>query len=628
MKSQNKKKLLGLLLKQKGIKQAQHYADIFGVTKRTIYNYIDDLKGILFEKGIQIKKLPSKGIEVINKNIDAFLEDEIEDYSKEARISELINRLIVKEEKINLRSFCDEFYVAESTIRNDVYFIKNLLKNFLNVDFLFVDNCVIFKTKDVETTINILVYLSEKICKEFDVAQEKLLSMIFENNIVEEVFLVVENYIAKLELNIPKHYITNICLVLISLTSFLTQEKHVSNKIYQLDVDKLKNMDSYILSQHFLRQIKLKININFNENDINFISLYLKVNKFSLLGFKKINKEDLKIYQRILDKLSKLLDINFDKERKLTKNLLIHFHAMVCRLRNNILINNQLLENIKVEFGPLFNLLGVLLETESDNLKIKVSEQELGFLLIHVQNIIQKQKKTKNILLVCPQGFVNSNLILNQLREILPSFNFIETISLNRLKKVSLESIDFVISTISLNDLDKPFVVINPILTKDDVSNIIHFYRSVFEKKDKKIKILKDFIDEKYVYENSFKTKQEVIDFVCKKLLENKVVTKEYKESVENRERLGSTDNIYNFAIPHGDLKYVKETKIVFVILKKPIKWERYFVKRVIFLNVNKKDLIVLKNLLDELFYLMQKEEFKKQLDKNKFLILLRDFYD
>lgn len=631
MKPQNKKKLLDLLLKQKGIKQTKYYADFFGVTKRTIYNYLNDLQEELNKKGIYIKKLPSKGIEVINKSENVLLEEDVEDYSVLARISELINRLILKEEKINLKNFCDEFYVSESTIRKDVNFLKNILKNFKEIDFLFIKNYIIFKSKNVETSINVLVCLIEGVCEEFCVEQERFLRLVFDNDTVEEVFFVVEQYISTFELNVAKHYITNVCLFLICLTSFLTQEKHISDKKHFLDVDKLKNMDSTILSQHFLKQIKTKINISYNDDDINFVSLYLKVNKFSLLGFEKINEDDLVVYKRILDKLSKILNVDFKKEEKLTKNFLVHLNAMVYRLRNKITINNQMLENIKVEFGPLFNLLWVLLETEDSILRIKISEQELGFLLIHVQNIIQKQKKTKNILLVCPQGDVNSNLILNQLRQILPSFNFIETISLNRLKKVSLESIDFIISTIPLKNINKPFIIINPILTNNDVSNIVHFYRNVVEKeKNKNIKILKNFIDEKYIFEkNSFKTKTEIIDFVCKKLLEDDVIDVSYKESIINRESFGSTDNVFGFALPHGDLKFVKETKIVFVILKKPIKWKRYLVRFVIFLNINKKDLLDLKDLLDELFYFMKKDEFKKQINKEKVLELLeKGFYD
>lgn len=65
------------------------------------------------------------------------------------------------------------------------------------------------------------------------------------------------------------------------------------------------------------------------------------------------------------------------------------------------------------------------------------------------------------------------------------------------------------------------------------------------------------------------------------------------------------------------------------MILKKPIKWKRYLVRFVIFLNINKKDLLDLKDLLDELFYFMKKDEFKKQINKEKVLELLeKGFYD
>lgn len=526
--------------------------------------------------------------------------------------------------------------MSESSIRKDVMAIKEMLGNYPNIQIV-ISKGMIFKEYNDELVLNnALINMTELMTAQFNTDEKKnYYDCVFDSHISDAVIEMVQEYVDDLNLNIAEHYISHICTVLIVLTMRARHGHHISANSNLLDYDRIKQMADILLAKQFLETLTNKLCVEFSEGDVTFLSGYLNADRIQISNFKKIEKDDLIIYQRILRKIEGVIDISLDEQNELVDNLLFHLNAMVYRLRRGISIQNGLVENIKKEFGVLFNLIWLVMESENDQLHIQITEDEVGFIIIHIQNIIEQQKKRKNILLVCPQGLVVSNLILNQVRSILPAYNFIETIAIERINEVKLDSVDFVISTVDIPNLKKPLVKVSPIISKEDILNVIDFYQSlIFSHEDThQYCMIQKFIDEEFVLETTLSNRDEIIEMMCEKLLTNKVVTAEYKESMLNRETLGSTDNIYSFAIPHGDIQYVNKTLISVMLLKKPINWNKHSVNIVIFFNISKDDLAISKGILDDIYALMNSKSFamllKKGVTKEKFINFIeKETYD
>lgn len=620
MLSGKQKQLLELLMKQQGVSTAAAYARELGVSKRSIYTYLDELTPYLKERGFDVVKTPSKGIEVNSTEKGevqfAFIEDE---YSIASRRYELLNRVILNEENVSLIDYCEEFYVSESSIRNDVSFFQKLLEPFPNISLVISKGFIQISVGDETDLINAVVYINEILCKEYNLNNKlEYFNYIYDSRVVNSVIKVIQDYIHSLNLKIAEHYVTHIYFVMITLITRVKQGKHIQYVDNMLYYDRLKRIPDILLAKQFLEIIGMELKIDFFEDDIAFLSGYLRADRIQISNFEKIDKEDLMIYRDVFRKLEKTLNIEINESDDLVQNLLLHFNAMVFRLRNGIVVNNNLTESIKKEFGALFNLILIILESVNDQLKIKVTEDEVGFLLIHIQNIIERQKKTKNILLVCPHGTVVSNLILSQVRELLPSYNFLETISVERIKDVNVNSIDFIISTVDIPDIKKPVVKISPILSKEDLANIMNFYQNLVLNQLNDYhdcKSLIKFINRDLIFEMDSVSKKDIIHIICNKLVNLGIVTKEYESSLLRRETLGATDNIYSFAIPHGDMKFVLKSQIAVVLLKKPIKWNKHLINIVIFFTISSQDLLESKDILDDIYYLMHSQEFALELN-------------
>lgn len=628
MKGNKQRKLFELLIKQQGIVAVERYAEILRVSKRSVYSYLSEIEPSLNKRGFELKKIPSKGIEIIsNECLIKDKEEELDEFSLDSRRYELINRILIHDEIIDLNQFCEEFYISESSVRNDVATIQKIVQSFNDVDIV-ISKRKIYKTKcDEVDLINAIIYINEILSQGLSRSEkEEYYNIVFDTKVVEIVKSVVNHYINALNLNVANYYIYHINSVIITLTSRVLLGNHIVLEDNSLDYDKFKKMADVLLAQQFLTNIANQLNIGFSDGDVDFVSNYLKADRIQISKVENISLEDLIIYRKIISKFERFINITFDEEDELVQNLFAHLNAMVFRLRNHIMIRNNLLDNVKREFGALFNLIWIVLESESEHLQIQCSDDEIGFLLIHVQNIIEKQKKTKNVLIVCPQGVVTSNLIANKIREIIPTYNFVEVISFERINKVKLDSIDFVISTVDIPNIRKPLLIVSPIITTDDIRNIINFYHEkiVEHQHRHRCSSLLKYIDDKFIFELNLESRDEIIDKVCDELVEKGIVTSKYKESVKYRETLSLTDNAFMFAIPHGDVKYVNETKMGIVLLKNHIRWNKHNVSIIIFFNIKKDDLVYGKAILDDIYGLMHSKVFNLELrngiDKERFV--------
>lgn len=123
--------LLEFLLKQHEYLSANQLAEKYGVSTKTVYQDIDKLNDFFDEGELKsrIVKVPRKGIKLSadeeRKQIHSLLlvnkhESGVQDFSPEYRESELIKRLFINQEDLDIYDFAEEMYVTESTVHRDI----------------------------------------------------------------------------------------------------------------------------------------------------------------------------------------------------------------------------------------------------------------------------------------------------------------------------------------------------------------------------------------------------------------------------------------------------------------------------------------------------------------------------
>lgn len=626
MLSAKQKELLNILLRQQQKSTVEQYASMLNVSKRTVYSYLDLLEGELTQRGFQLIRSPGQGVEVIKgKSINDETDEETDLFSIENRRMELVYRVLLKQERVPFQTFCDEFYVSESSIRKDIVILNQMLCNPEHVRFNISHKEIIISGEvNEKTTCEALIRLNEGFLIGND-WQSKLIHLagLYDRKIIEIVMKLVSDYIHDVKINLAEHYMTNIASVLIVLTSMATAGRHIQDVDNLLDYDRIRFLPNQILAKQFLGTLADQLDLTFSEGDSAFLVEYLVADRIQIHNFEKIVDADRMIFEKILKKMEMLIYVDFSSNEEYRNNLLLHLNAMTFRLRKGLKLKNDLLRQIKKEFEMLFNLTWVVLESEADALHIRISEDEVGFLVIHFQNFIDQQQRTKRILLICPQGIATSEMILNRLRMVLPAFNAIETASTSKAYRCNLDSIDFVVSTVDVEDIHKPVVRVSPVITDEDLRNIMSFYQqqilqpSRYERAELKLMTLMQYLDSNFIIEGDADNKEDIILNMGAMLQAAGYVKDGYAQSMLNRETIGSTDNIYQIALPHGDIKLVNKTIISFYLLRNAKKWKNHIVKLVIFFNIAENDLTISKKILDDLYSFIKSQRLAEIIKQN-----------
>ncbi|WP_236034380.1 BglG family transcription antiterminator [Bifidobacterium saguinibicoloris] len=153
-------------------------------------------------------------------------------------------------------------------------------------------------------------------------------------------------------------------------------------------------------------------------------------------------------------------------------HLSLHMKPLMNRLRNNIRVANNLLEQIKLEYPYLFNVVSAAcLEIEQRRGLAHIDDEELGFITVHFAQAVERAPMPLNLLLVCTTGLGTAQLLQAKIAKRFSGFRIVETVSSRTLKQELAKhpDIDLVVSTVRLpEEITVPTLVVSAMLTLED----------------------------------------------------------------------------------------------------------------------------------------------------------------
>lgn len=180
-------------------------------------------------------------------------------------------------------------------------------------------------------------------------------------------------------------------------------------------------------------------------------------------------------------------DIYLDDE-ELMYNLALHLQPAVERAKYGMELVNPLLPQIREQYSNLFMIALRAVGEIERSLGVKISEDEVGYLTIHLGGAIERKKirtlKKLQVLLVCGNGLGTANLLAITLKNRMPYLDIKKTVSVYEMKETELEDIDIVISTITLKLEHVAVLQVSPILSEAGITvvenQIQYFYNKKF----------------------------------------------------------------------------------------------------------------------------------------------------
>ncbi|MGZ0042473.1 BglG family transcription antiterminator [Paenibacillus ottowii] len=167
------------------------------------------------------------------------------------------------------------------------------------------------------------------------------------------------------------------------------------------------------------------------------------------------------------------------EDRVLREGLIAHMAPVLKRLREGKSIRNPLLQQIRKDYGSLFDSVK---KAAADMTEMEVPDEEIGFLVMHfgasLERLRQLQREVRAIV-VCTSGIGSSRLLATRLAKELPQIIIVNRASWYEATRIPKEDYDLIISTVELPLEPDRYLKISPLLTQEESDRLRHFIQHI-----------------------------------------------------------------------------------------------------------------------------------------------------
>ena len=601
MKSSKLTLFLNLLLEEEDFHKTSYYAEKLMVSSKTISNYINDLRYYMRNHQVALISRHGVGIRLEGsmeeraKLREAIQQDLDETPTSKNRQHKILEKLLMKDECVSVRRLSDAYCVSSTSIVKDLEKIEQHLSQqdlYLQRDKS--GTRIIGKEQRIRSAKRKFIFNELMALSQQDkVIDRKTCQAILSRYVDEESQNISRQMIQmaqdKLNFHLDTNYYNQIFVTYAIFISRIRKGYGITEAPARPVVTELHILKTYPITEEITQWLKDAHGITMNDRDIRWVNariagVYHEDQK-AKDGYSPIVQD---IVNELITSIGDIFSVDFMSDELLKTGLSNHFVPMIARLKNNIKITNPFLPQIKAQYPALFSVLVLAASTCENSLNIHLSDDEISFLLIHVQAAIERYNLSKKIAIVIHSSGANADLVEHRVKRNLPRFDVVETFNLDDLKLSYHDDFDFIISTVEIAYDKKPVILISPLVDEYDVHKINQICADTSKHKESVKNLLLETLDkETLLLKQDYEDKDTVLEKIHTIFMRNGYVSEGFLASMKERERMAPTEMGNGLAIPHGISKYVKKEKILVMTLKKPIVWDKEKVDIIICLAFN-----------------------------------------
>ena len=523
------RQILMILLKEEVIISVKKLADEIKVSKRTVQRELELVGSSLEQYHVSLQTRTGIGIWIIGEEEDKqklyellLTEDTVDSGDKENRRKRLILEILRDRTPKKLYYYANIFDVSEATISNDMEALEGWFKQF-NLSIIRRQGYgVALEGSEKDYRLAVHKFVDEnsdnKLIKSFTEENERNIIDILKDKEGPNIYSLLNNDILN-RVVICFQSIRDKRLTRLTENSYIGLILHVTiavNRILQQEIiepneellEKLNKNEEYNLASHIASSLEEEFQIDIPDIEIAYILLHIKGSKLQYIDEDEMETENHRDRQEILGFINDMIDVNDEEvayELKLDEEfivgLLTHLWPTFVRLRNGMIITNPLLAQIKETYPGIFERSRRVGRMITERYGFEVQEEEIGFLAMHfgaacvrLENN-RESKRRVDIGIVCASGIGISRLMHSKLKRFLKDSAELVTFGKEDLTPLQLKKIDFLISSINLDEIDADVVRVSPLLLENDLERIEAKVR-VYAKTPKAARVENDFTNQ------------------------------------------------------------------------------------------------------------------------------------
>lgn len=488
--------LLRYLINQDDYVPVKTIALFLNVSTKTVYRDLELVKSI---DGIDIEIKRGTGVK-INLLDGAFLENyeksvELGESNSQRRKEIIIKLLKQSDERTSVQKLSEEYYVSQTSILNDLKYIKSWLNSFnISLESDYDGTSIVGSEKDIRNAYNSALmplthdftYVLSPSESRIEDSTLNILSKEFGYDNVDYVELLVGNLEESLGFEIVDPYYIN----LITHILILVQRLRTGNVVYNVSLNTTDIRAHYLTAAtRITDQLSEYFEISIPEEETLYIYQHIDSIGGNISTHDR-NEQFKKYESRVSDYLVSFCDslitetyrelsISPSKDEQLRGFLLVHLHAVVNRMKYGIKIRCPLRKVIFEEYSSVFK--AVKVGSEKSMIKyypdFSLSDDECCYIALYFQSQIEKDKSKKyRVLVVCSSGVGTSQMVVSRLKGKLDNLEIVDHIAASYLNNdyISSKNIDFIISTVNIDkkSIEVPIILISVLVSQMDVDSI------------------------------------------------------------------------------------------------------------------------------------------------------------
>jgi mannitol operon transcriptional antiterminator len=625
--SARERQILEILLTESNELTVKDLAEQIGVSGRTIHRDLKNVEDILEEYQLTLEKKSGVGIQVTGEKskiheLELFLFNLFQtEYTPDERQTIILCELLESNGPVKLLGLANDLNVTIATVSNDLTKLEERLQIFglslvrrrgYGVE---IEGSEGAKRRAMSNMITeylgeseILSLARESIQKrsnqQINTISERLLGLVEKKKL-----LVVEKVIESISQDLPYSMADSAYIGLVVHLA-LAVERIQKGEAITIDQSYLENQKStkeYKFAKKIVEQLEQVFQIQMPEAEIGYITMHLKGAKLRHDNEYLIEASSSHVAfkaKSLIEFVGNRIGKDLSDNRSLYEGMVLHLKPALYRLNQKMGISNPLLEKVKKDYNELFTI--VKQGCEQVFPEFHVPDEEVGYLVMHFGAAILRFKEMGNIktLVICSSGIGTSKMLATRLEREFPEMKQVRNVSVMEFKKMEKKDYQLILSTIPIPDFHNDYIIVSPILTKDEIEKIRSFISEHFKVNGLKKKLdfqfentgrqksrdqfveemdmikeyahtIKSILEGFHIKEvNQMISKEEVLFQSCQELFEKQRISniEEVVRALMEREKLGGI-GIPNtsMALFHTRSKTVLEPSFTISVLQNPL---------------------------------------------------------
>ena len=610
---QREKDILNYLITHRHLISKKELADQHQVSVSTIRDEIKNLNEFLKIYDVEITSIRGSGVRIegSDENIQEVLDKINTDKSHLDRCYYIAYYLLThKGSYVKISELAEQFYLSQSAIRNDLDRLNKLLKNEKVVLEFNKGKGVqlVGEEKELRNFLSKILAIQADILdpygfkSSYKTIQERIISICQLD--IEPIHRYLRNTLKRIGLSLSDN-------------SFNTLLLHIAISIIRIRQGNLLNNDDQLaisfeaIYQEIIQlcnKLEKTYGTHFSKSERHLIYQYLISSNDVLSGQEIYGDNDIcntcqLLAREIVQIVEDTRNIHLDDE-SIVDNLVVHLLPLTNRMANSVTLKNPLLNQIKQEYPDAYGISWMCNSLFKKYFGVMLQEDELAYLAIHIEAMIEQEKTLIRTIIVCSQGVGISQLLASKIQKAFNEIKIIDVIAENCIDKYKPDKIDLCISTFPVETTINR-IIVNPLLYQQDYKKIQAF---IDRYSSDKIKLFRKIHLETILHCELTKA-DDVICSVSQVLSSKGYVKPKYGDDVAEREKKCSTAIGSKIAIPHGYLESVQRSAICVVTLNECILWGEDEVDLLIFLAVTREEVKTVNLKLRQLYQLLYRQE-------------------